>query len=68
MGETGIRPSRRGETMDEIHGRVKRALERIIRTADAEGVRCLVLCTHAATNIALGRALTGDSEVRLNLF
>lgn len=50
--------------MEEIHQRTKRALERIIERADHEGVECLVLCTHAATNIALGRALTGDPEVR----
>lgn len=63
VGETGITPSRRGETMTEIHERVKRALEKIIYVADREDVKCLVLCTHAATNIALGRALTGDPEV-----
>jgi broad specificity phosphatase PhoE len=50
--------------MEEIHRRTKRALGRIIERADHEGVKCLVLCTHAATNIALGRALTGDPEVR----
>ena len=51
--------------MSEIHGRARRALERIVRRADEDGLRCLVLCTHAATNIALGRALTGDPEVYL---
>ena len=50
--------------MEEIHRRTKRALERIIEIADKEGVKCLILCTHAATNIALGRALTGDPEVQ----
>ncbi len=64
QGETGIIPSRRGETMEEIHARTKRALDRIIDTADREGVKCLILCTHAATNIALGRALTGAPEVQ----
>lgn len=54
---------RRGETMDEIHRRVERALDVLIKRADEEGFTSILLCTHAATNIALGRALTGDAEV-----
>jgi len=53
--------------MSEIHARARRALERIVRRADQDGLRCLVLCTHAATNIALGRALTGDPEVYFDM-
>jgi broad specificity phosphatase PhoE len=59
----GIVADRRGETMKGIHERVKKALEMIIRQADEEGLDTIILCTHAATNIALGRALTGDPDV-----
>ena len=64
-GETGIVPSRRGETMKQIHERVQKASTVLIRCADAEGLNTIILCTHAATNIALGRALTGVPEVFL---
>ena len=46
-----------------IHERVEKALELIVREADEEGLDTIILCTHAATNIALGRALTGDPDV-----
>jgi transcription factor C subunit 7 len=62
-GETGIVPNRRGETMKEIHDRAQRALKALIRRADDDGLDTILLCTHAATNIALGRALTRDPEV-----
>jgi transcription factor C subunit 7 len=62
-GETGIMGDRRGETMDEVHERVQRALQVLIQRADEEGLNTIILCTHAATNIALGRALTGDPMV-----
>lgn len=62
-GETGIVGDRRGETLEEIHERAKSALEVIIRVADEEGLTTVIFCTHAATNIALGRALTGNPEV-----
>jgi transcription factor C subunit 7 len=62
-GVTGIIGDRRGETMKGIHDRVEKALEMIIRRADEEGLDTIILCTHAATNIALGRALTGDPDV-----
>ena len=64
-GESGIVGNRRGETMMEIHERVRQALERIITRADEEGLRTIILCTHAATNIALGRALVQNPEVLL---
>jgi transcription factor C subunit 7 len=62
-GETGIKAAPRGETMSDIHNRVQKALDIIIRQADQDGLHTIILCTHAATNIALGRALTGDPEV-----
>jgi broad specificity phosphatase PhoE len=62
-GETGTVGNRRGETLSGIHERVEKALEVIIRRADGDGLNTIILCTHAATNIALGRALTRDPEV-----
>jgi transcription factor C subunit 7 len=62
-GITGIVGERRGETMAEVHKRVRKALDRIIKDADEQGLERILLCTHAATNIALGRALTKDPEV-----
>lgn len=62
-GITGIVGERRGETMAGIHDRVQEALDKIIKNADDEGLETIILCTHAATNIALGRALTHDPEV-----
>jgi transcription factor C subunit 7 len=62
-GETGINAEPRGETMQGIHDRVHKALDIIIRQADKDGLHTIILCTHAATNIALGRALTGDPVV-----
>lgn len=62
-GETGIVGDRRGESMMEIHQRAQKALDVVIRRADSDGLNTIILCTHAATNIALGRALIGDPEV-----
>jgi len=63
QGETGIIGNRRGETMTQVHQRAKRALDSIVERADQGGLDTIILCTHAATNIALGRALTGDPDV-----
>ena len=49
--------------MAEIHERVQKALDKIIQDADEQGLKTIILCTHAATNIALGRALTQDPNV-----
>ncbi|KAI9814229.1 MAG: hypothetical protein M1827_003395 [Pycnora praestabilis] len=63
-----IIPSTNGETIVELHDRTAYALSCIIADLDAEPdqPKTLLLCTHAATLIALGRALTGrmpeDSE------
>lgn len=55
---SALTPSRRGETVDELYGRVERAVQAIIDRCDGEGRRAVVLCTHAAVVIALGRVLT----------
>jgi transcription factor C subunit 7 len=54
-----IVPSTKGETIEELHDRTAYALQRVIERCDAEGVRSVVVCTHAATLYAVGRALTG---------
>ena len=58
--EPSLVPTTKGETMEDIHERVKKAIALVIEDAEAHGCRTIVLCTHAATNIALGRALTGN--------
>ncbi|KAH8153470.1 uncharacterized protein LAJ45_02283 [Morchella importuna] len=61
-----IIPSSKGETLAEIHDRTAYALAKIIASIDKQwaeegtGPKSILLCTHAATNIAAGRALTGD--------
>ena len=56
---TLIHPSRNGETVAELHDRVALAAETLIARCDAEGARGVLICSHAATIIALGRVLTG---------
>lgn len=54
-------PGSNGESILELHQRVRKALEHIITTLDHEPhqPRTVLLCTHAATMIAAGRVLTG---------
>ncbi|KAL8385668.1 hypothetical protein RB599_007515 [Gaeumannomyces hyphopodioides] len=52
-------PPSRGESIAELHDRVALAAARIIERCDGEGARSVVICTHAAAVIALGRVLTG---------
>jgi transcription factor C subunit 7 len=54
-----IRPSVNGEGIDDLHNRVAYALHRVIEQCDQEGVKAIVICTHGATLIAVGRALVG---------
>jgi transcription factor C subunit 7 len=54
-----IKPSTNGESIDDLHNRVAYALHRIIEKSDNEGVKTIAICTHGATLIAIGRALTG---------
>ncbi|KAF5569093.1 transcription initiation factor [Fusarium phyllophilum] len=56
---SAITPSRKGETINDLYGRVAAAVQAIIERCDAEGHRAVVLCTHAAVVITLGRILTG---------
>lgn len=54
-----ITPSVNGESIAELHDRTAYALHRIIERSDQEGAKAIIICTHAATLIAIGRALTG---------
>jgi transcription factor C subunit 7 len=54
-----IVPSPQGESIAELHDRVAYSLHRIIEECDREGVKAIVVCTHAAILLAAGRALTG---------
>jgi transcription factor C subunit 7 len=54
-----IIPNVNGEGIAELHNRAAYALHRIIEDCDRDGVEAIVICTHAATIIAIGRALTG---------
>ncbi|KAF7551584.1 hypothetical protein G7Z17_g4917 [Cylindrodendrum hubeiense] len=56
---SALAPSRKGEGIDDLYRRVAGAMQAIIDRCDAEGRRAVVLCTHAAVVIALGRVLTG---------
>lgn len=65
-------PSRRGETIGQLHDRVATALEGIVADVDAEvsaleetlpveqrTSKAVLICAHAAPLIAMGRVLTG---------
>ncbi len=50
-----------GESIPQLHDRVAYCLDRLIRRADKDLSRpkAILLCTHAAAIIAIGRVLTG---------
>jgi transcription factor C subunit 7 len=55
---TGVVPGATGETVKEIHNRVGAALDALIARADVEGLRAIVVVSHAAAVIAASRVLT----------
>lgn len=55
-----VAPSRMGENIAQLHERVALTLDAVIRRCDEMGVRAVLLCSHAATIIAIGRVLTGN--------
>ncbi|KJA29196.1 hypothetical protein HYPSUDRAFT_50685 [Hypholoma sublateritium FD-334 SS-4] len=64
-------PSRKGETVDELHVRID-AFLRAFRPAlaarvPAERRRRLLFVTHAATTIALVRTLVGDAQLHMKV-
>ncbi|KAI1435494.1 RNA polymerase III transcription initiation factor complex component [Xylaria sp. CBS 124048] len=52
-------PRRRGESIPQLYERVASCVQDIIAKCDQEGKKAVVICTHAAVVIALGRILTG---------
>ncbi|KAI1866987.1 hypothetical protein JX265_007563 [Neoarthrinium moseri] len=54
-----VTPPSHGESLSELHDRVASAMDAIIAQCDKEGIRAIVLSSHAAVVIALGRVLTG---------
>jgi transcription factor C subunit 7 len=55
-----VTPDSKGESLDQLYERVSASLHAIIERCDAEDRRAVVLCSHAAVVIALGRVLTGE--------
>jgi transcription factor C subunit 7 len=57
-----IVPSTKGESIPQLHDRIAYCLDELIKRLDADpsGPRTLLICTHAASMIAIGRALTGN--------
>ena len=51
-------PSRRGETLRELQDRVDLFVEAWTARTEAGGARCVVVFAHAASVIALGRAVS----------
>ena len=56
---SGVRPSTSGETYAQLYERVAKAVNEIVEQCDREGLKSVILCTHAAVVIILGRILTG---------
>jgi transcription factor C subunit 7 len=56
-----IIPSTKGESIPQLHDRLAYCLHHIIRAADQDpnGPKSLLICTHAASMICIGRVLTG---------
>lgn len=56
-----VAPNPRGESIAELHNRVARVLHNIIMFEDRRlhTSRSILICTHAAVMIAIGRVLTG---------
>jgi transcription factor C subunit 7 len=57
--EPTIIPSVNGETIEDLHNRTAYALHKIIEKCDADGIKAIIICSHAATLYAIGRSLTG---------
>jgi broad specificity phosphatase PhoE len=60
-------PSRKGETLQDLHDRAEIFLAAFLARVEAEhpDVRTVMLFGHAASVIALGRALTGNKELEV---
>ncbi|KAG6014087.1 hypothetical protein E4U43_006944 [Claviceps pusilla] len=62
-----VTPSKRGETLEQLQDRITKALRGIIEQCDADGSRAVVLCSHAAVIIMIGRILTGQFPARVDM-
>lgn len=58
--QPAVVPTRMGESVNELHDRLAVTLEQLISECDRDGIRAVLLCSHAAPIIALGRVLTGN--------
>lgn len=58
--QPAMKPNINGESIDELHDRCAHTLQKIIEKSDLEGVKAILICTHAAPLIAIGRVLTGS--------
>lgn len=68
--ESIVTPPRSGESIPRLHERAAYILYRVIATLDAEcrdKEATMLICTHAATLIAIGRALTGSMPDDVNV-
>ncbi|EMC92326.1 hypothetical protein BAUCODRAFT_569680 [Baudoinia panamericana UAMH 10762] len=56
-----IVPSTKGESIPQLHDRIAYCLHHLVKRMDTDpnGPKALLICTHAAAMIAIGRALTG---------
>lgn len=68
--ETIWYPSRKGETVDEIHNRIDGFLELFVPTVEQkfhEKAARILIVSHAATTISLVMSLVGDRNLRFNV-
>lgn len=58
-------PAYSGETIEELHARVKHVFSKLEDRAREHGYRSILVVSHAATIIALGRAVMDDTSFNL---
>jgi transcription factor C subunit 7 len=57
--EPSSSPPPHGESVEQVHARAAAAVERIVAACEADGVRAVLICTHAPLVVAVARALVG---------
>lgn len=58
-----LTPPRTGESMHDVHRRAREFVDRLTSAVDPTSVETVIVFSHAATCIAISRALAGDLEV-----
>lgn len=58
-------PPQTGESENQVHERAAEVLKLLVNNLDEEGVKSVVLYSHAATGIAMHRALFGEREAEV---